>query len=738
MHGTLRFVTALGLACPCLAGIGEAYGPPAQAQEDVERRTGRVTRTDIPPVIDGVLDDEVWEQATPIGELVQVVPLQGVAPTERTEVRFLHDKDKLYIGIRCFDREPDKIITTTRLRDAFLDTDDRVELVFDTFLDRRNAFFFQMNAGGSRGDALITNNGADFNKPWNGIWEGRSSIDSQGWTTELAIPFKTLNFREGLSTWGFNMMRYIGRKLERARWSTSQRDYRLFNIVHAGDLTGLEGMDQGIGLDLVPFFVSKLRGPREDDAGIEIDDTDLTGKAGLDAFYKLTPSLNLGLTYNTDFAETEVDTRQNNLTRFPVLFPEQRDFFLQDAGLFEFPGDTIPFFSRRIGLTGDGQEVPILAGARMTGRAGDYNIGVVDVQTRDATLEDATGQPFELGGQNLFATRISKNIGEQSNVGGIVTSGDPNGGDNTVVGLDAQYRTSRFDGDKNFVATVWGLYSDVEDVSDAEMAYGLSVAYPNDIWSWSASFTEVQENFDPALGFVRRNDIRRYSGRVNYQPRPDDSIVRQYEFSIDTDLFTTTRDVVETWNLEVQPFGVELHTGDAFRIEFEHTHDELFEPFEIRDGIVIPVGGYDFTRGRIEVESSKVRDFSIGFNLGLGDYYDGVRQRYSVFTSWRPAPLFKGSVEYVHNDLDLEDGSFTTQFGTLRADFSFTPELAWNNFLQWDNESDTWGLNSRVFWLPRPGREIFLVFNETLEREDGSLSPLFQELSFKIGYTIRF
>jgi len=738
MHGTLRFVTVLGLACPWVSGVGEAAGGTSQAQGDVERRTGTVTRTDTPPKIDGLLDDEVWKQATPIGELVQVVPLQGVEPTEKTEVRFLYDKDKLYIGIRCFDQEPDKIITTTRLRDAFLDSDDRVELVFDTFLDRRNAFFFQMNAGGSRGDALITNNGADFNKPWNGIWEGRSNIDSQGWTTELAIPFKTLNFREGLSTWGFNMMRYIGRKLERARWSTSQRDYRLFNIVHAGDLTGLEGMDQGIGLDLVPFFVSKLRGPLEDAAGLEVDDTDLTGKAGVDAFYKLTPSLNLGLTYNTDFAETEVDTRQNNLTRFPVLFPEQRDFFLQDAGLFEFPGDTIPFFSRRIGLTGDGQEVPILAGARMTGRAGDYNIGVVDVQTREATLENPNGQPFELGGQNLFAARISKNIGEQSNVGGIVTNGDPNGGDNTVLGLDAQYRTSRFGGDKNFVATAWGLYSDVEDVSESELAYGLSVAYPNDIWSWSASFTEVQENFDPALGFVRRSDIRRYLGRVNYQPRPDDSIVRQYEFSIDTDLFTTTRDVVETWNLEVQPYGVEFHTGDAFRIEFEHTHDELFEPFEIRDGIVIPVGDYDFTRGRIEVESSTARDFSIGFNVGLGDYYDGVRQRYSVFSSWRPDPLFKGSVEYAHNDLDLEGGSFTTQFGMLRADFSFTPELAWNNFLQWDNESDTWGLNSRIFWLPRPGREIFLVFNETLEREDGSLSPLFQELSFKIGYTIRF
>jgi len=729
MFGSSFPLAALGFICLMASST---------ATQGEGRRKAAATRTTTPPKIDGLLDDAVWKQAQPIGELIQVVPVEGAAPSERTEVRFLYDAEAIYIAIRCFDSQPDEIITTTQLRDAFLRSDDRVELVIDTFKDRRNAFFFQMNAGGSKGDALISNNGADFNKPWNGIWEGKSNIDNEGWTAELAIPFKTLNFREGLSTWGFNMMRYIGRHLERDRWSTSSQDYRLFNIIHAGDLTGLEGMQQGIGLDVVPFFTSSIRGDREDGTGAKVDDTDAFGELGLDAFYKLTSSLNLGLTFNTDFAETEVDERQNNLTRFPLFFPEQRDFFLQDAGLFDFPGETIPFFSRRIGLTGDGQEVPILAGARLTGRAGAYNIGIVDVQTDNTTILDSSENPIGLSGQNLFAARVSKNLGKQSSIGTIVTNGDPNGvADNTVVGFDAQYRTSELDGGKNFATTAWGVMADSEGVDSSELAYGLSIAYPNDVFSWAANFAEIQENFDPALGFVRRKDIRRYSGQTSYQPRPKDSIVRQYEFSIDTDLFTTTDDVVETWELEVQPYGVEFQSGDGFRIEFQQTHDELSESFEIRDGIFIPPGDYDFTRGRLEVESSNARELSVGFNLGLGQFFDGTRERYSLFTAWRPGPLFTGEVEYSHNDIDLPGGAFTTQFGTMRANFSFTPEIAWNNFVQWDNESQEFGINSRLFWIPRPGREVFLVFNETLERETGSISPLFQELSFKIGYTVR-
>lgn len=729
MSGTKR----IGVL-PALVAIGMAVH--VSASQDGLRPHASATPTSAPPTIDGLLTDDVWLRATPIGPLTQVVPTEGAEPSERTEVRILYDPDYLYIGIRCFDSEPDKIITTTRLRDAFLRSDDRVELVLDTFLDHRNAFFFQMNAGGSKGDALITNNGRDFNKPWNGIWEGKSNIDSLGWTIEIALPFKTLNFKEGLTTWGLNIMRYIGRRLERDRWAGARQNYRLFNVVHAGDLTGLQGIRQGLGLDVVPFFTSNLRNERMVDGG-GVDDSNFFGEPGLDAFYKIIPSLTLGLTVNTDFAETEVDERQINLTRFPLFFPEQRDFFIQDAGVFDFPEGTIPFFSRRIGLTDAGQEVPIAAGVRLTGRAGDYNIGVVDVQTDSANLV-VDGEPVVFDSQNLFAARISKNIGEQSSIGGILTNGDPDGGSNSVFGLDAQYRTSEFGGDQNFMATAWGVMSDTENISNSELAYGLRVAYPNDIWRWSVSFAEVQENFKPALGFVRRDDIRRYSADISYKPRPDTEAIRQYEFSLETDLFTTTGDVVETWQLEAQPLGIEFESGDEFRVEVEQTHDELFEPFEIRDNITIPVGDYDSTLTRFELESSNKRVLSVGLNFGLGGFFNGTRELYGTFLSWRPGSLFTGRIEYSQNDVDLSDGDFTTRLAILRANFSFTPQIAWNNFAQWDDESDEFGLHSRFYWIPRPGSEVFLVFNETLERQGSGFSPSFQELSFKIGYTLRF
>src|SRR5262249_22568261 len=276
------------------------------------------------------------------------------------------------------------------------------------------------------------NNGGGFNKPWNGIWDASARVDSEGWCAELALPFKTLNFAEGLDTWGFNIQRTIGRKRETDRWTCTSRDYSLFNIYRAGDLHGLEGIRQGIGLDVVPFFAAHWRNDRQDG-----EDHTLLGEPGFDLFYKIIPSLTFSLTVNTDFAETEVDQRQINLTRFPLFFPEKRDFFLQDAGLFDFglnsgggggPGSgdraVVPFFSRRIGLSPDGEEVPIVAGAKLTGRAGDYGIGMLDVRT------DSLG---ELEGQNLFAGRITKNVGEQSTVGAILTHGNPEGtGDNTV------------------------------------------------------------------------------------------------------------------------------------------------------------------------------------------------------------------------------------------------------------------------------------------------------------------
>ena len=688
------------------------------------QRSARAVRTKTPPTIDGVLSDEVWGAAPPLEELFQITPIEGT-PSERTEIRILFDSEHIYFALRMFDSDPSGIIATTHERDASLNSDDRIEFVIDTFLDRRNAYSFQMNAAGSKGDALISDGGRDINKPWDGIWEGKATIDAEGWSAEMAIPFKTLSFKEGLGTWGFNLLRYIGRRNERARWNNPNRDADLFSMAQAGEITGLEGLEQGLGLDVVPFFVSSWSLDRTGGG-----DSDLIGDPGVDAFYKITPNLTLSLTLNTDFAETEVDERQINLTRFPLFFPERRDFFLQDAGLFSFGGGTgpLPFFSRTIGLS-DGMVVPLIAGAKLTGRVGDYNVGVLDVQTDESDIA---------GGENLFVTRISKNVGEQSSIGAILTNGNPAGtGDNTVFGIDAGYRSNDFRGDKNLDANVWALVSSSEGVDNDDGAYGASIGSPNDRWSWFAQFEEIQANFNPALGFVPRSDVRRYSGEVAFEPRIDEKI-RQLEITLYTEVITDTDDVLETWFTEAQPFGIEWDSGDTFRIEFEHVHDELREDFEISDGVTIPGGAYDYDLWRLEFDSARKRPVSTRLAVSGGSFYDGDRTSYRASVNYRVAPVFTGSVEYNQNDIDLDGGSFSTQIGRVRSRFSFSPNLSWNTFIQWDNVSETFGINSRVRWIPTPGQEVFFVFNETLDENRDSLIPLYEQVAFKIAYTIRF
>ena len=719
---------------PALALALAGAAPATSVQEPArERRVARATRTQTPPVIDGVLDDAEWARAEPIGELHQVEPVEG-APTERTEVRVLFDSEHLYLGVRCFDSDPAGIIGTQMARDARLDPDDRVEIVIDTYLDRRNAYFFQMSPVGSKGDALISDNGQSFNKPWDGIWEGKSSIDAAGWSFEMALPFQTLGFAPGAPAWGLNVNRYIKRKGEVARWNNPSRDYSVFQIVEAGDLTGLEGLRQGLGLDLVPFLHADWTNPRAGDA-------DLLGEPGLDAFYRITPSLQASLTVNTDFAETEVDERRVNLTRFPLFFPEKRDFFLQDAGIFGF-GDTdssdvlIPYFSRRIGLDANGQEVPIEFGGKLTGRHAGWNVGLLGVHTDEA---GATPE------RDLFVARLARNVGEESTLGAIVTHGDPSSrADHAVYGLDWNHRTPNPFGAGTLTASAWGLRSDSEGVSGDDLAFGASLASRSDLWRWGLKAREVQEAFEARLGFVPRSGIRSYAADVEYRPRPGgegprtESSVRRYSFGVEGLLVTDSGGETESVLVDAKVLGGELESADEFSLRVRAHEERLDAPFAIQDDVTIPAGDYDWLSLRFEASTAEKRPVSAVVSLEVGDFFDGTRELYAGDLSWRPSRFFQGSVGYEQNHVGLPDGTFTTDVGRVRANLSFSPDLDWFHFVQFDDGSDSLGWNSRLRWIPVPGQELFVVWNQTIERDGDALVTTFQEAAFKFGCTFRF
>ena len=739
----------LGVAVWALCGlVAQAQHDPGAglSPEDLEARMLRVPRLQVPrlpegveaPRIDGVLDELAWGEAALIEELVQVEPLAGGRPSQRTQVLLTYDSKNIYLAARCFDTEPHEIRATQRRRDARLDPDDRIEFVIDPFLSRRNAFWFQVGAGGSMGDALITKNGSSFNKEWNGIWLGRSRITEDGWQVEARIPATTLNFREGNDRWGFNIRRLIRRTNERARWASPQPRHSFFAIAQSGTLEGIDGLDQGLGLDLVPFAVGRYQRPEFDPTGdpAEQDDIDRTGDVGLDAFYRLTPNTKLSVSINTDFAETEVDERQVNLTRFPLFFPEQRDFFLEDSGAFFFGGSTrgrgsvLPFFSRRIGIDGDGQAVPILAATKLTGANDDFVFGVMDVQTRDTDTLEA---------KNLAVGRLSYNLGQQSDIGVIWTHGNPTEDlRSDTYGADLNLRTNDFLDGQNLRFSSYVLRSDNEGTDEDDLAYQARLDYPNDQVDGSLEYLVVEENFDPALGFVRREGIKQYQGRFSWNPRLRDSDIRQLRFRIDPRLTTDSDNDLQTARTVIQPLGIEWNSGDEISFRVIHTTEVLSEDFEIADNVTIPVGRFDFTRFEGEIETSGRRMVSGSLEVQVGEFFDGTREDFTLGVDARPGAWGTFGVELERNQVHLEDGEFNVNLGRLRANLQFTTELNWSNFLQWDDVSDQMGLNSRLWWILEPGREFFFVINQAWTANAQTFAPGDTQVSAKLGYTFRF
>jgi hypothetical protein len=740
------------LAAACVSGwltLATAHAAPRQqtSAPELAAPSTVVTSTTAAITIDGVLDEPIWRSAPKIGELTQRAPDEGRPPTQPTDVTLLYDRDYLYIGVVAYDAEPHRVIGTQMARDASLAADDRIEILLDTFRDQRSAFYFATNPSGALVDGLVAS--GQLNADWDAIWDVRTTRTEKGWTAEFAIPFKSLSFPSGGTVWGFNVARHIYRRLEENRWSGARLDTQLYQLSEAGEITNLGDLTQGVGLDVRPFLAGRwLRVGGKDDG---------SGKPGLDLFYNITPSLKLTATFNTDFGETEVDARQINLSRFSVLFPEKRSFFLQGAGVFTFASigpepaggipptgaDVYPFFSRQIGLLG-GQEVPLDAGVKLTGTVGRTDVGVLSVRTGDLRTDDR----LIVNEKNFLVGRVKRNLLTQSYVGAIFTGGHPvEGQSGQTFGADMRLATSRFLGrPNNFVVNGYAVKSVNEGVPGRDWSYGFSAHYPNDRFNAQIAYREIQENFKPALGFVQRDNVRLLRIAGSYNPRPKQFLnVQQMFHDVYYTRFTRLDNgEVESWDLYVTLLDWHLRSGDNLHgmLDFNPTYERLFEPFEISPGVRLLPGEYRFTRFRSNLLSTAAkRRLSGSINLTYGGYWSGNAEQVTTSLTYKVPPRFIVTVSTNQTFARLPEGDFIARILTSNVSYSVTPRLSLSNLVQYDNRSRNLGWQSRVRWTLQPGNDLFVAFNQGWiqeEERDRRFRAQDSRLSAKFQYSFRF
>ena len=720
------FATQLSLGQIQLDQVEDTF---ASTKKSIE-----VFLVDDPPKIDGVMNDNVWKTAPFIDEFYQREPNNGEPITKPTKVFICFDEKTLYIGFQCFD-DPDKITAKELLRDISLGEDDRVQVILDTYLDGRNAFWFQIGPLGSIGDALVSDNGAGFNKQWDGIWEGKAKINDHGWDAEMAIPFKTLNFRPDKDVWGLKLIRHIKRNLERSYWPDANLNTYGFQVSDAGLMKGMKGMSQGFGLDIQPYALIGVERKTEEENTFKWD-------IGGDAFYQISSGLNAALTINTDFAQTEADDRQINLTRFSLFFPEKRDFFLDGANYFNFGFNTdsrnrygqkmIPYFSRRIGLDENGNPIPIVVGLKMIGQAGNWNIGALNsTQKTDSSY------------QNFTVARVSHNIGKQSYIGMIGTKGNATGPEsNWLAGVDFKIGTATFRGDKNLMFSGYAVKSNTEGYDEDEYSFGTEVNYPNDFLNFRVGYQQIGENYLAGLGFVPRPGIRESYANLFFGPRPNKWGIMKINTGGIIDYITDMANTLQTRDIFLKIAEIEFLSGEIAEYSLSNTYEYLYEDFHIfpRDSIWIAEGTYSFWRQGIELSTAPRRMFWVSTDISWGDFFDGTRMDIELKSGLKIGiPVFVG-LEFEHNKVDLPSGSFTVNVYRIKGDIYFSPDITLTNFVQYDNLSASWGWQSRFQWILKPGNEIHFVWNSLVLPATSRDEFLLSENSalLKVNYNFRF
>ena len=760
---TIRVLIAWGIASlPGAVLLAQGLGDPSPARPDefatpaatvgrdsAGRVTVRATRVADPITLDGALDEDVYLRIEPIDGFLQQEPHEGQPATQKTDVWLLYDDTNIYVAARCWSTDPSRIVANEMRRDSFANfQNDNFSVLFDTFHDRRNGVQFQLTPLGGMSDSLITDE-RDSNRDWNTVWDARARRFDQGWTVEFVIPFRSLRYpAPGPQDWGVQFRR-VARGMNEFSYLTpmpaafTQR--AMLRVSQAAALVGLEAPKAALNLELKPYALGAVKTDLDASAPYS---NDPAGDVGVDAKYTFRNGLVADATLNTDFAQVEEDEQQVNLTRFSLFFPERREFFLEGAGIFAFGGASVSqrgggqgppsntpilFYSRTIGLFEYGDDetaaVPLLAGGRLTGRTGAYTVGALNIQQR---ADAAVGAPST----NFSVLRLKRDILKQSSVGAVFTSRSQalNGdGSNQTLGADASFTFLQ-----NLTINTYLARTRTQGKDGNDASYRGDVQWMGDRYGFEAEHLAVERNFNPEVGFLRREDFRRNFGTFRFSPRPaGPSRIRKYQTEISFDHFTNTAGRLETQLAEAQA-GMDLQNGDEWRFAFKNNYEYLDEPFEISEGLFLPVGGYRFNEVEARYQIGPQRRVNGSLWAGGGQFFDGTRTE--VGYRGRIGVTSRLGVEpgIAVNWVDLTEGSFVAKLLTARVTYNLSPRQALMGLVQYNSAGDVIGANVRFRWEFRPGSDLFVVYNEGRDTSLGVNRSELSSRSFVVKVTRLF
>ena len=714
----MTFVRALLIALATSPTIGTAaYGQPESPGPD---RVTAVFAAE-PPRVDGRLDDAIWQVIAPITAFKQVWPHEGQPPTEYSEVRIAYNRDFLFFAFTFRDRQPHLIRAKNLERGGRNDRDDHAYIALDTYLDKRNSYLFEMNALGTQDDATIVDEGLTLDSfSWNAVFRSETVIDEQGWTMEVSIPFRQLRFpKHEELRFGLMLSRTINRKNERVIWPEIGLEYGgRFGVLAAvsqyGTLDGLRNVRRGRNIEIKPYLITGLQSVRPSLMSAETQQ-EFKRDLGVDFKYGITSNVTVDLSVNTDFAQVEADNVNLNLTRFSLFFPEKREFFLERSGLFAHGNarTTQTFFSRRIGLSNR-----ILAGARVTGQAGPLSFGFMNIETGDNL-----GQTFGAKSANSAIARVRATLFPRATAGALVTNLMREGDSNTAIGVDTQYR---FWSASEFNA--W--YTHVDDFGSrpASAAGHASLRLQNDTYGAQGSFTSVGTHYNPALGFVRRRDQRRYAGTVQYTPVVEMTslpLVRRFNFGAEY-TYIAGQDGVLQSSSAVFAAGLDLHRRDELEIEVEREFERLASPFNIRPDVSIAAGDYTFTQVSVSGSTDSSRRLYGEASVSSGGFFSGTRRDVECSIGFRPSRHLnvESAISYSGIRLPVDHGRFSATTLSLSVLGALSRKLFATALVQYDNFTRDLQANIRVDWIHTPGSDLFLVFNTAYHFTDHG-EPLF-------------